>query len=133
MIFRRKKDTVAPSDPPAMRGRDRVETRDNPLARRFHPQDEPDTIDLQRPAGFHPEPDTADLAASRTTPGSLAVITVAANTGKIYAQPVKDGPAVYLDGEKVLAPTELRPGDRVCIGNVELELSRVGKSEFNRE
>ena len=133
MIFRRKKQTVAPVDPPAMRGRDRVENVDNPLARRFQPLDEPDTIDLQQPAGFNPEPDTADVAASRATPGSLAVIALAADTGKIYAQPGKDDQAVYLDGEAVLAPTELRPGDRVRIGNLELQLSRVSKSDFNRE
>jgi hypothetical protein len=133
MIFRRKKQTVAPVDPPALRGRDNVETGDNPLARRFHPRDEPDTIDLQQPAGFNHEPDTADLAARRSEPGSRAVITLTAETGKIYAQPGKDEQAVYLDGEAVLAPTELRPGDRVRIGNLELQLSRVSKSDFNRE
>jgi hypothetical protein len=129
MIFRRKKQTAAPPDPPAMRGRDSVETGDNPLARRFHPQDEPDTIDLQQPAGFTHEPGTSDLAARRPEPESLAVITLAIETGKIYAQPGKDERAVYLDGETVLAPTELRAGDRVRIGNLELQLSRIKKDE----
>ncbi len=63
MIFRRKKQTAEPADPPAMRGRDSVATGENPLARRFRTQDEPDTIDLQQPAGFNHEPGTADLAA----------------------------------------------------------------------
>jgi len=133
MIFRRKKQTAEPADPPAMRGRDSVATGENPLARRFRTQDEPDTIDLQQPAGFNHEPGTADLAARPPETGSLPVITLAAETGKIYAQPGKDDRAVYLDGEAILAPTELRAGDRVRIGNLELQLTRVSKSDFNRE
>jgi hypothetical protein len=129
MIFRRKKQTVRPVDPPVMRGRDSVEISDNPLARRFHPEDEPDTIDLQQPAGFNQEPGTVDVSARRSEPGSQAVITLAAETGKIYAQPGREDQAVYLDGETILAPTELRPGDRVRIGGLELQLSRVVKDE----
>jgi len=133
MIFRRKKQTVAPSGPPVMRGRGSVENSDNPLARRFHPEDEPDTIDLQQPASFNAEPGTADLAAKSSTPDSLGVVTLSAGTGKLYVQPGKGDQLVYLDGEAVLAPTELRPGDRVRIGNLELQLSRAGRSDFNRE
>jgi hypothetical protein len=127
MIFRRKKQTAAPSGPPVMRGRGNVENGDNPLARRFRPEDEPDTIDLQKPASFNDEPGTADLAAQRSTPDNLGVVTLAAGTGKLYAQPGKGEQVVYLDGEAVLAPTELRPGDRVRIGNLELQLSRTAE------
>jgi len=112
-----------------MRGRGNVENGDNPLARRFRPEDEPDTIDLQKPASFNDEPGTADLAAQRSKPDSLGVVTLAAGTGKLYAQPGKGEQVVYLDGEAVLAPTELRPGDRVRIGSLELQLSRVSKEE----
>ena len=129
MIFRRKKQTVAPSGLPVMRGRDSVDSSDNPLARRFHPQDEPDTIDLQQPVSFNSEPGTADLADERSTPDSLGVVTLASGTGKLYVQPGKGDQLVCLDGEAVLAPTELRPGDRVRVGNLELQLSRVSKEE----
>jgi hypothetical protein len=127
MIFRRKKQTAAPSGPPVLRGRGSVENDDNPLARRFHPDDEPDTIDLLQPATFHAEPDTAELAAKRSAPDHLGVVTLAAGTGKLYAQPGKGDPVVYLDGEAVRAPTELRPGDRVRIGNFELQLTRTAE------
>jgi hypothetical protein len=132
MIFRRKKGTVTPVGPPVMRGRDSVEISDNPLARRFRPEDEPDTIDLLQPTGFNDEPGTAELAAKPSVVESLNVITLASETGKIYAQPGQGNQVVYLDGEAVLAPTELRPGDRVRIGNLELQLSRR-RSDFNRE
>ena len=56
-------------------------------------------------------------------------LELAAGTGKLYAQPGKGEQVVYLDGEAVLAPTELRPGDRVRIGSLELQLSRVSKEE----
>jgi len=127
MIFRRKKQTDVPAQTPVMRGRERVENSDNPLARRFHPEDEPDTIDLQQPAGFKTEPGTAELSARRQAPESLGVITLVPATGKIYAQRGDSDSTVFLDGEPVLAPTELRPGDRVRIGNLELQLTRVQK------
>ena len=127
MIFRRKKQTDAPAQTPVLRGRDRVENSDNPLARRFHPEDEPDTIDLQQPAGFNTEPGTADLAAKRQATERLDIITLVPETGKIYAQRGDGDVTVFLDGEPVQAPTELRPGDRIRIGNLELQLSRVQK------
>ncbi len=127
MIFRRKKQTDIPAQTPAMRGRDRAENSENPLARRFHPEDEPDTIDLQQPAGFNTEPGTADLSARRQAPESLSVITLNPATGKIYAQQRGGDLTVFLDGEPVRTPTELRPGDRVRIGDLELQLSRAQK------
>jgi len=125
MIFRRKKQTETPAGAPVLRGRDGVENSDNPLARRFRTSEEPDTIDLQHPAGFQNEPDTSDLAAKKKAVQSLAVITLATETGKIHVQPGTGEQRVCLDGEAVLAPTELRPGDRVQIGNLELTLTKV--------
>lgn len=125
MIFSRKKQTVAPASPPVMRSRDRVENHDNPLARRFHPEDEPDTIDLQQPTGFNDEPGTAELANKRTAPETIDILTFSSETGKIYAHPGRDDQQVYLDDEAILAQTELRPGDRVRVGSLELQLSKV--------
>jgi len=129
MIFSRKKQTVAPASPPVMRSRDRVENHDNPLARRFHPEDEPDTIDLQQPTGFNDEPGTAELAKKLTASETVDILTFSSETGKIYAHPGQVDQQVYLDDEAVLAPTELRPGDRLRIGKLELYLSRVAKEE----
>jgi hypothetical protein len=125
MIFRRKKQTQTPAGAPVLRGRDSVENGDNPLARKFRPRDEPDTIDLQHPTGFQTEPDTSDLAEKKKAVQSLAVITLAPETGKIHVQPGKGKQRVCLDGEAVLAPTELRPGDRVQIGNLEFQLIKI--------
>ena len=69
MIFRKKRPGAAPgSNQPILRGRDDGEGRripgsgsaDNPLARRFHPEDEPDTIDLEDAGRFHATPDQAE-------------------------------------------------------------------------
>ena len=116
MIFRRKKQNIPPGAAPALRGRDSVENPDNPLARRFHPDDEPDTIDLQQPAGFNEEPGTRDLTSKTASPENLS------RTGKIDVQPGTAEHQVLLDGESVRAPTELRRGDRVQIGRFELQL-----------
>ena len=122
MIFRRKKQNIPPGAAPALRGRDSVENPDNPLARRFHPDDEPDTIDLQQPAGFNEEPGTRDLTSKTASPESLSLIILNPGTGKIYVQPGTAEQQVLLDGESVRAPTELRRGDRVQIGRFELQL-----------
>jgi hypothetical protein len=125
MIFRRKKQSEAPEGTPVMRGRDSLEDDSNPLARRFHPIDEPDTIDLAQPAGFPTEPGTADLAAKNPDSQGLGIITLVPETGKIYAQPGKGDQMIHLEDEPVLAPTELRPGDRVRIGTLEMKISQV--------
>jgi hypothetical protein len=140
MIFRRNKpDQPSESRTPVLRGRDSAENRDNPLARRFHPEDEPDTIDLQQPEGFNEEPGTADLAAKSAagdsagsvtaTPAGtqLGVVFMVVETGKFYVQPGSDEDIVYLGDEPVLAPTELRPGDRIKAGKYELCLLRQGQ------
>ena len=125
MIFRRNKPAT-PSDgkAPVLRGRESAAADENPLARRFHPEDEPDTIDLQQPAEFTEEPGTADLSAGADTEtpaaGQVDVISMAPETGKIYVLPGTADNVTYLGGEPVLAPTELRPGDRIKVGKYEL-------------
>jgi hypothetical protein len=143
MIFKRKKPTVVTdSGQHVMRGRDSGENGqhsssgndDNPLARRFHPQDEPDTIDLQQTSGFPAadiqpkESDTRDLsAASGTTresamAGALNVISYVPETGKFYLQPGEGDDPVLLGNNPINAPTELRHGDRIRIASTELLL-----------
>lgn len=129
MIFKRKKQNQASTAPPAMRGRNSVEAGHNPLARRFHPDDEPDTIDLQRPAGFTEEPGTRDLNSKKAGTEGAAIISLDPETGKFYAQPGGQERPVLLDGETVLAPTELRRGDCVRIGDYEIQLIRVAQED----
>lgn len=128
MIFKPKK-TAAESAPGrhVMRSRDRVENGSassgddgNPLARRFHSDDEPETIDLQQPSGFpagaeNPEPETSDSTPDVAPSGSLRLISYAPETGKFYLHPAKDGTPTKLAGAPVTAPTELRPGDEIQI------------------
>ena len=64
MVFRRKKNDETHRQPPAMRGRHSIESGpaadkspgQNPLARRFMDDDEPDTVDLEEPARFRETP-----------------------------------------------------------------------------
>ena len=143
MIFKRKKPTVVPdSGQHVMRGRDSGENGrhsssgndDNPLARRFHPQDEPDTIDLQQTSGFPAseneprESKTRDLsgpansAEETATAESLSIITCVPETGKFYLQPGEGEAAPLLGNTPVKAPTELRPGDKIQIADTEFTL-----------
>ena len=107
-----------------MRGRDSKVSDDNPLARRFHPEDEPDTIDLHQPEGFTEEPGTADLSARSAgdseSAGRLEIISMVPETGKFYVLPGTDENLTYLGNEPVTRPTELRPGDRIRAGKFEL-------------
>ena len=131
MIFRRKKPSATPDgDQPAMRGRDSAENSSNPLARRFHPEDEPDTIDLQQPEGFSEEPGTAETGVSPAWPAPtvsehLSVVTVDPDTGKFYVQPGQGDSTVYLGDEAVRAPTELRRGDCIRVGDFEMQILSV--------
>lgn len=125
MIFRRNKPAQpSESKTPVMRGRESSASDDNPLARRFHPEDEPDTIDLQQPEGFNDEPGTADLTANSTVEseaaGHVEIISMVPETGKFYVLPGTDENVTYLGNEPVTAPTELRPGDRIRAGKFEL-------------
>jgi len=89
MIFRRKNDRSTGVESTArMRGRDSADktrgtasgSAQNPLAKRFQAEDEPDTIDLDQPASFHEaaenEPDevaTRILAAAGVEEESFAL------------------------------------------------------------
>jgi len=113
MIFRRKKPSTTPGDgQPALRGRDSAEN----------------TIDLQQPAGFLEEPGTAESGISpawpapTTQPEYIGVVTVDPGTGKFYVQPGQGDSTVYLGDEVVRAPTELRRGDRIRVGDFELQI-----------
>jgi len=73
MVFQRRKNKSRPADgTPRMRGRNtaadspgKVSSSDNnPLARRFQADDEPDTIDLSPDAGFHEASDTEQVEAT---------------------------------------------------------------------
>lgn len=136
MIFRRNKPaTPSAGKTPVLRGRDSAEHSDNPLARRFHPEDEPDTIDLQQPAGFTDEPGTADLAekssgkssVKSTADSHVGIVSMAPDTGKFYVQPGNAENMTFLGDEPVQAPTELRPGDCIRVGKLELRLLRQGQ------
>jgi hypothetical protein len=125
MIFRRNKPAQpSESKTPVLRGRDNPASDDNPLARRFHPEDEPDTIDLQQPEGFTEEPGTADLSAKSDVKSESAahveIISMVPETGKFYVLPGTDENVTYLGNEPVTSPTELRPGDRIRAGKFEL-------------
>jgi hypothetical protein len=136
MIFRRNKsETPSEGKTPVLRGRDTAESTNNPLARRFHPEDEPDTIDLQQPEGFTDEPGTADLTKQPAekspvkTPVDtpIGIVSMMPETGKFYVQPGAGDHLTYLGDEPVLAPTELRPGDCIRVGKLELRLLRQGQ------
>lgn len=99
----------------------------NPLARRFHPDDEPDTVDLLRSgesagaavAGVG-EAATRDLVGPGDGPTAAAAgepfMCFAAKTGKFYLLPGSEESPVLLNGATVVAATELRPGDRIEVG-----------------
>ena len=129
MIFRRKKQNDEVSSASAMRSRDSLATTQNPLARRFQPDDEPDTIDLQQPAGFTEEPGTRDLHEEHTAPENINIINLNPESGKFYVQPGGLEWPVLLEGEPVLAPTELRQGDRIRIGDFDLQLLLAAQDE----
>jgi hypothetical protein len=131
-MFRRKKTPESGPAPtagarPVLRGRDAAgASADNPLARRFRPEREPDTVDLSAPARLQPAPSAPEdpqTAALQTDAARLArVISHDPRTGKFYVHPgrpdAENGP-VLLQGEPVRAPTELRPGDTIRLGDFE--------------
>jgi len=137
-MFRKKKSTESGpgssgTQRPVPRGRDAAGAgADNPLARRFRPEHEPDTIDLAAPARFQPAPSAQEdpqTAALQTDASQLArVVSRDPQTGKFYIHPGRPGAEnspVLLQGEPVRAPTELRPGDTIRLGDFELRfLSR---------
>jgi hypothetical protein len=46
-------------------------------------------------------------------------------TGKFYIQPGQNGSLIFLGDDPVTAPTELRHGDRVRVGDIELRFLPV--------
>ena len=98
----------------------------NPLARRFHLDDEPDTVDLLQSGDSAPAAVTAgEEAATRDLSGpgdgqaaaaGAPLIRFAAETGKFYLLPGSEDSPACLNGTAVAAATELRPGDRIEVG-----------------
>ena len=134
MIFRKKKAPVTPSSPTVPRGRgasgpsaeEGAPGRSNPLARRFQGDAEPATVDLADPARFHaaPQPEESPQTTSlQKHPESLGrVISRDAATGKLYVHPGTEDCPVLLQNEAVLAPTELRRGDTIRVGDAAFTL-----------
>lgn len=106
-----------------------LQSGQNPLARRFVTDSDPDTVDLAEPGRFHALPDSAaDEPDTRATGDAAAsgdarqpLVTLDAATGKFYLQPGTDTHPVQLNGVVVEAPTELRRGDRLLVGVHEFE------------
>ena len=128
MVFRKKSPSKSAGAPNhVLRSRDLAGPAgggdDNPLARRFHPQDEPDTVDLRDPGRFHAvaesgDPPTSDLRGDGDSRESL--ISRDPGNGKFYLQPAPDR-SLRLNGEAVDSATELRPGDRIDIDGCRFE------------
>ena len=131
-MFRKKKTPSADGDQPVLRGRATSgpaggagrKGAANPLARRLQSDSEPATVDLAAPARFHPatlasdDPKTAPLQTDTAKLSRL--ISHDPVTGKFYIHPGAGNTAVTLEGEAVSAPTELRPGDTIRCGGVEI-------------
>jgi len=106
-----------------------VPEADNPLARRFRQDAEPDTVDLTQPARFPPsaaaadDPQTAELQIDAARLGRI--LSRDPGTGKLYVHPGSTDLPVLLQGEPVRAPTELRAGDTLRIGPAELHIRSV--------
>ena len=128
-MFRKKKSSLPDNGQPVPRGRTPQGTGaehsapNNPLARRFQVDSEPPTIDLSVPPEFQPAQSAADdpkTAPLRTAVGPLSrLISHEPDTGKFYIHPGAKNLPVTLQGEPVVAPTELRQGDVIRIGNAE--------------
>lgn len=126
-MFRKKKSPETAAARPVLRGRtDAAPDRgagDNPLARRFRVDAEPATIDLSGPARFPAEGSGGDskTAALQTDAAKLGrIISHDLETGKFYIHPGTADLPVTLQGEPVLAPTELRRGDTIRVGATEI-------------
>ncbi len=136
-MFSRKKTSRSRTDSPhVLRSREnaRAQEEDNPLARRFLEDDEPDTIDLDDPSRFHSPPDaSADSPTTQyfddeeSSPDVLAetnranVLSRDPETCKFYVNAGQGGFDILLNGRPVLAPTELRPGDWISVGEAEFQ------------
>jgi hypothetical protein len=129
-MFRRKKSpgsADAPSDDTGRAPRGRAVAAENPLARRLQPDREPATIDLAAPARFHPPPaaeEDPQTAALQTDAAKLSrMVSCDTLTGKFYVHPGGEAWPVLLQGEEVRAPTELRAGDTIRVGDFEFRFA----------
>ncbi len=126
MIFRKNKPRDSSSkDPQVLRSRV-PDSGSSPLARRLRQDDEPDTIDLAAAPGFRApeqidEPDTRTSEPSPDAAPQSPLISNDPATGKFYVNPGAPGQAVLLCGDVVEAPTELRRGDLIRVGDAEFE------------
>ena len=127
MIFRKKPVPAPSGGPPVPRSRgtsgpgaNAAAAGGNPLARRLRGDAEPDTVDLADPARFHaarPAEEGARTTTLRRDPGKLGrVISRDPATGKLYIHPGSEECPVLLQNETVAAPTELRRGDTIQVG-----------------
>jgi hypothetical protein len=137
MFSRKKTARSRTASPHVLRGRDNARARedDNPLARRFLADDEPDTIDLDDPSRFHAPPDTpadsptteyfedapppAETLSDPEHAERPGVLSRDAETGKFYVLPGQGDAEILLNDHAVRSPTELRPGDRISVGVAE--------------
>lgn len=126
MIFRKKKAPPPSGGPSVPRGRGEPGAGgDNPLARRFRPDPEPATVDLAEPVRFHEPPagEGPSTTPLRKDPKTLGrVISRDPATGKFYVHPGPEDCPVLLERETVQAPTELRRGDTIRVGDAEFRL-----------
>ena len=128
-MFRKKKSVSSQSGDRVLRGRTPAAKRagaerqasGNPLARRFLLDSEPPTVDLAATPRFQPteniDPETAPLATGAAQLGRF--ISREPESGKFYIHPGPQDMPVTLQGEPVSAPTELRRGDVIRIGDAE--------------
>lgn len=133
MMFRKKKTPLTPGGQAVPRGRTSPakgegtarKAAGNPLARRFQAESEPPTIDLAAAPRFQPaQPGSDDpkTAALRTDSAQLSpIISFEPGTGKFYLHPGSGVLPVILQGEPVAAPTELRRGDVIRVGEAEFQ------------
>jgi len=131
-MFRKKKPVADDVSRPMLRGRSGTadnsapggKGHSNPLARRFQADAEPATTELTGPASFPPEPESEEdpqTGPLQTNAADLRrVITHDPETGKFYIHPGGPELPVTLQGEPVRAPTELRRGDSVGVGSIEI-------------
>jgi len=136
-MFSKKKSSSAGNGQPVLRGRTsakpdtgpRRKGSDNPLARRFQADSEPPTVDLAGPAAFpaapqgEADPKTVPLQTDATKLSRL--ISHDPGSGKFYIHPATEGASVLLQGEPVRAPTELRRGDTIRVGQTEIRFGNA--------
>jgi hypothetical protein len=136
-MFSKKKSSSAGDGQPVLRGRTsakpdtgpRSKGPNNPLARRFQADSEPPTVDLVGPARFPdvPRDDEGPKTASLQTDATKLSRLISHDPGsdKFYIHPATEGTPVLLQGEPVRAPTELRRGDTIRVGQTEIRFENV--------